>query len=56
VSGLATLLVFLLGLPGPWGALAGAAGFFLLRFPAIYWARRRTAEAAEGLELGGSAE
>ena len=54
VSGVVTLLVFLLGLLGPWGALAGAAGFALLRFPATYWARRRTAVAAEGLELGGS--
>ena len=56
VSGLMTLLVFLLGLLGPPGALAGAAGFFLLRFPAASWARRRTAAAAEELELGGSAE
>jgi hypothetical protein len=56
VSGLVTTLVFLLGLLGTPGVLAGAAGFFLLRFPAAYWARRRTAAAAEGLELGGSAE
>src|SRR5205085_125669 len=48
--------VFQLGLLGPWGALAGAGAFALLRFPTIYWARRRTAVAAEGLELGGSAE
>jgi hypothetical protein len=52
-SGLATALVFGLDLLGTPGALAGAALFFLLRFPAVYLARRRAADAAARLELAG---
>jgi hypothetical protein len=51
VSGFATLLVFGIGWFGTRGILAGTAVFFLLRFPAILWARRRTAAAAQDLEL-----
>lgn len=54
-SSLATALVFGLSLLGTRGALAGAALFFLLRFPAAFLARRRAAHAAARLELvGGS--
>ena len=55
VSGLFTGMVYVFGLWGIRGALTGAAVFFLLRFPAASWARRRTAVAADGLELGTAA-
>jgi hypothetical protein len=52
-SGLATALVFGLSLLGTQGSLAGAALFFLLRFPAAFLAKRRAAAAAARLELVG---
>jgi len=52
VSGLFTGVIFVCSLWGAAGALAGAAVFFLLRFPAAFWVRRRAAAAAESLELG----
>ncbi len=55
VSGLFTGLVYVFGLWGVRGALTGAAVFFLLRFPVAFWARRRTAIAADRLELGTAA-
>jgi hypothetical protein len=55
VSGLFTGMVYVFSLWEIRGALAGAAVFFLLRFPIAYWARRRTAVAADGLELGTAA-
>jgi hypothetical protein len=51
IASLATLAVYLFGLLGVRGILAGAAFFTLLRIPAGIWARKRAAEAAEGLEL-----
>ncbi len=51
VGGVATGLVLLcewLGIPG---LLAGAAALALLHVPASLWARRRAADAAEGIEL-----
>ncbi len=51
IAGGATLAVFLFNLLGLRGILAGAAVFALLHIPAGLWARRRTAAAAEGLEL-----
>ncbi|HSN86766.1 MAG TPA: hypothetical protein VL025_08410 [Thermoanaerobaculia bacterium] len=54
LAGLATAAVFALDLLGWEGALAGAALFALLRFPALHWARRRTATAASRMELVGS--
>jgi hypothetical protein len=50
-ASLATLAVYLFGLLGVRGILAGAAFFALLRIPGGRWTRRRTAAAAEGLEL-----
>jgi hypothetical protein len=50
-ASLATLAVYVFGLLGVRGILAGAAFFALLRIPAGIWARKRAAEAAEGLEL-----
>jgi hypothetical protein len=54
LAGLATAAVFALDRLGWEGALAGAALFALLRFPALHWARRRTAAAAARMELVGS--
>jgi hypothetical protein len=55
LSSLLTGAVLLFALLGPLGAWAGAATFALLRIPAGLWARRRTAAAAEGLELAATA-
>jgi hypothetical protein len=55
VSGLFTGVVFVCSLWGTPGALAGAAVFALLRFPAAFWVRRRATAAAESLELGAPA-
>ena len=54
LAGLATAAVFALDLLGWKGTLAGAGLFALLRFPALHWARRRTADAAARMELVGS--
>lgn len=54
LAGLATGVVYALDLLGWEGALAGAALFTLLRFPALGLARRRTAAAAARIELVGS--
>lgn len=54
LAGLATGVVYALDLLGWEGALAGAALFTLLRFPALGLARRRTAAAAARMELVGS--
>ncbi|MFL6193206.1 MAG: hypothetical protein ACJ75H_03475 [Thermoanaerobaculia bacterium] len=51
VSGGAALAVWASGLFGVRGLLAGAAAFFLLRFPLERWARRRAAVAAASLEM-----
>lgn len=53
LAGLATAAIFALDLLGPEGALAGAALFVLLRFPALHWARRRATAAAARMELVG---
>ena len=52
VSGLFTGLVYVFSLWGVRGALTGAGFFLLLRAPISFWARRRTATAADRLELG----
>ena len=44
-------VIFVAGLFGVPGILAGAGVFALLRFPMAFWVRRRTAHAAERLEL-----
>jgi hypothetical protein len=50
-GGLTTAGVFLFGLYGIPGALAGAAFFALLHIPAWMWASRRATGAAESLEM-----
>lgn len=52
VSGLFTGLVYVFSLWGVRGALTGAGVFLLLRFPIAFWTCRRTARAADRLELG----
>lgn len=51
VSGLFTALVYAFSFWGVRGALTGAGFFLLLRFPVSFWTRRRTAAAADRLEL-----
>jgi hypothetical protein len=53
LAGIATAAIFAFDLLGTRGALAGAALFVLLRFPALHWARRRAAVAAARMELVG---
>lgn len=53
LAGVATAAIFALDFLGPKGALAGAALFALLRFPALHWARRRAEAAATRMELVG---
>lgn len=55
-GGVTTAVVFLFGLFGTPGALAGAAFFALLHIPARIWTRRRTTAAAESLEMTASVE
>ena len=51
VSGAGIGVIFVAGLFGVPGILAGAGVFALLRFPMASWVRRRTTQAAERLEL-----
>jgi hypothetical protein len=53
-GGVTTAVVFLFGLFGTPGALAGAAFFVLLHIPIGIWTRRRATAAAESLEMTAS--